>query len=100
MRVLVYVRPIHVSPFEQMPMMMEQFAAWRERYRSQMEVFEFFAGSQGGIGIVHAADEASLNQMMMEYPFAPFSDIDVKPIVNGDVALAQWREAMKQMAGA
>ncbi len=37
--------------------------------------------------------------MMVEYPFAPFSQITVRPILDGDTALGQWREIMGQMMG-
>ena len=52
---------------------MDAFAAWRERYRSMMESFDFFVSGAGGCGIVNAPDEATLAQMMAEFPWAPFT---------------------------
>jgi hypothetical protein len=51
------------------------------------------------LGVVNVADEATLNQMMVEYPFTPFSEITVCPILEGDTALTQWRQVMQQMMG-
>jgi hypothetical protein len=100
MRIMVEVRPQFPIPPEQIPALIEGFAAWRERHRAKMEVFEFFAGSAGGMGIVNVADEAELNQLMMEWPFAPFSHVECRPVIQGDAALAQWQAALQAMAGA
>jgi hypothetical protein len=62
-----------------------------------MEVFEFFAGAGGGFGIVNLEDEAALNLMFVEYPFSPYSEITLHPIVDGDTALRQWQHALQEM---
>ena len=99
MRVFVLVEPkFFVSP-DMFPGLLEGFADWRERYRDRMEAFEFFAGGGGGFGVFNVADEATLNQMMIEYPFTPFSELTVRPILEGDTALNQWRQVMQQMMG-
>jgi len=98
MRILVMTRPKFLAPPEQLPMLFQGFAAWRERYRSMTEVFEFFAGGSGGFGIVNVPDEATLNQIMLEWPFTQFSEIEARPVVNGDTALAQWQAALQAMA--
>ncbi len=99
MRVFVLVEPkFFVSP-DMFPSLLEGFADWRERYRDRMESFEFFAGGGGGFGVFNVADEATLNQMMIEYPFTPFSELTSRPILDGDTALNQWRQVMQQMMG-
>ena len=45
-------------------------------------------------------DEATLNQMIVQYPFTPFSEITTRPILDGDTALRQWRGIMSEMMGA
>jgi hypothetical protein len=65
-----------------------------------LESFEFFAGGGGGFGVAHVPDEATLNQMMIEYPFTVFSDNEVRPVLDGDKGLARWQAAMQAMAGA
>ena len=65
-----------------------------------MEVFEFFAGGGGGFGIFNVPDEATLNRIMVEYPLTPYSKVTVRPILDGDTALGQWREIMREMMDA
>lgn len=98
MRILVLVEPRFPIPPEMMPGLLQGFAGWRERYRSEMEAFEFFVGG-GGYGIINVADEVRLNQIMLEFPFTTFSRIDCRPTVNGDTALRMLTEAVQAMAG-
>ena len=99
MRIVVITRPKFPVPPDQLPPLMQAFAAWRERYRPMMETFEFFAGGGGGFGVVNAPDEATLNQIMLEYPFTAFSDNEIRPVLDGDKALAQWQAALQALAG-
>ena len=99
MRMFVMAEPQFPIPPEQFPALAEGFAAWTERYRGQMELFEFFAGGGGGFGVVNVPDEKTLTQMLLEYPFAIYSELDVRPILDGDTALALWRQGMQQLAG-
>jgi len=99
MRVLVLVRPRHFVPRDQFPSLMHGFADWRARHRERMEVFEFFAGGGGGVAIVNVPDEATLQQLIIEYPFTPFSEFEVRPILDGDIALQQWQAALQATGG-
>ena len=98
MRILIDVRPAFPIAPEQFPGLIAGFVAWRERHRAKMESFDFYAGSAGGCGVVNVADEAELNQMMIEFPFAPYSRVECRPVLQGDAALAQWQAAMQAMA--
>jgi hypothetical protein len=101
MRFAIIARAKFPIPPEQLGMVTDGFAAWRERHRDRMEVFEFLVGGNGGFGIVNADDVETLNQMMTENPLFAFSEVEVWPTINGDVALKQWRETLAQMmAGA
>ena len=94
MRVLVLDRGSKFPvPPEQLAPMLDAFAEWRERHRAKMESFEFFVEG-GGFGVVDVADEKELNQMMLEFPFAFVDEIEVRPVVDGDVALGQLRGAV------
>ena len=97
MRVLVLVEPKFFIPPEMFPTLLDGFAAWRDTHRGSMEAFEFFAGGGGGFGILNVPDEATLNRMIVQYPFTPFSEIMTRPILDGDTALGQWREIMSEM---
>ena len=99
MKVLVTARPKFPIPPDQFGALTQGFVAWRERYRPKMESFYFFAGKGGGCGILDAADEAELSQIMLEWPFAFFSEIDIEPVVDGVVGLKQLQAAVQAMAG-
>ena len=99
MRALVLVRPRHFVPRDQLPNLIQGFVDWRARHRERMEVFKFFAGGGGGFAIVNVPDEATLQQMILEYPFAPFNEVEVRPILDGDTALQQWQAALQAMGG-
>ena len=101
MRFVVIDRgPRFPIPPEQMPAIWQQFVAWRERYRSRMESFEFFIGDGGGFGVVDVDSAEELQQMMIEYPFLMADQVEVKAIADGDASLRQWGEAFQAMAGA
>ena len=100
MRVFVLVEPKFFVPPEIFPTLLDGFAAWRDAHREHMESFEFFAGGGGGFGVFNGPDEATLNGMMFEYPFTPYSEITIRPILDGDVALGQARESMSEMRDA
>jgi muconolactone delta-isomerase len=100
MRAFVLVEPKFFTPPEILPTLLEGFVAWREANREHMESFEFFAGGGGGFGIFNGPDEATLNGIMVQYPFFPYSQITVRPLLDGDTALEQWREIMSEGIGA
>lgn len=99
MRVLVLVEPKFFAPPEMFPTLLDGFATWRDAHREHMEAFEFFAGGGGGFGVLNVPDEATLNRIMVQYPLTLYSDITVRPILDGDTALEQWREIMREMMG-
>ena len=99
MRVMVLVQPRFPIPPDLFPTLMDGFADWRERHRGSMEAFEFFAGGGGGFGIFSVPDEATLHRTMVEYPLTPYSEITVRPLLDGDAALEQWRQALRQATG-
>lgn len=99
MRFVMNTRLISAVPSEQLPSIMERFAEWRERYRARMESFEFYAGGGGGFMVIEVSNEMELNQMMSEYPFIAYLDVDIHPIIDGDTGINQWWQVMRQMLG-
>ena len=77
MRFIAIARLISPVPPEQLPSIMERFAEWREQYRDHLQSVEFFAGSPGAVMVINAPDEVVLNQVMTEYPFVNYVDIEV-----------------------
>lgn len=101
MRALVIVEPGVIGPPpEAMTALLGAFSQWRAKWRPKMETFEFFAGRPGGWTAVNCADETELSQMMMEFPFGPFSVVSVHPTVNGDDALARLTATVQQQMAA
>lgn len=98
MRALVISRQKFPAPMEAFPATMQAFAAWRERYRQHLESFYFFTAGGGGCGVVNAPDE-TVAQMFMEYPWGPYSEVELHPVVDGDLALARWLDLLQQTAG-
>jgi hypothetical protein len=99
MRVLVIGTPKFQIPPEQMSGVIEGALAWSERYRDSIELFGNFVGG-GGFAAVNVPDETTLNQMVIEMPFAWFSDVQVHPFVDGEAGLRQLQQALQAMASA
>ena len=98
MRVAILVEAGAVPPPpDQLPMLLQAFAHWRDKWREKMEVFAFWAGRQGGLGVLNVADESELSQMMFEFPLNPFSTVEARPIVDGDEALQRLTQTINQM---
>jgi hypothetical protein len=99
MRALIVSRSKFPVPQADFPGIMQAFAGWRDRYRPVMEKFEFFVSGGGGCGIVNVPDDATLAQMMMEYPWGPYSENEVHLLIDGDTALGMWQEMLSQLTG-
>jgi hypothetical protein len=101
MRVLVISRPTPTPiPPEMMPGMLQAFKGWREKWRPKMEAFEFFAVGAGGWGVINAANDRELTQIMLEYPLQPFTSNELLPTLNGDEGLEMLIETVNQMMAA
>lgn len=98
-RFAVIVRLTSAIPPQQLPGIVERFAEWREEYKERTETFEFFVGGAGGLMIVDMPNEVELGQMMAEYPFTPYVEMDLRPIIDGDAGLGQWWQVMRQLLG-
>lgn len=94
MRALITSRMKFPLPADEQHEIVERFVEWRAKYRDKMECFEFFI-SNGGFAIAKVADEIELNQIVLEYPLVAWSEIEIEPLVDGDVALEQWKKAVE-----
>jgi hypothetical protein len=99
MKALVIGRPKFQVPPDMAPMITQGALEWYERYKDRFEIFGTFLGG-GGFGVVEVDDAEMLNQMIVEMPFATFSDITTELFVEGDKGFHQFQEAMSAMLGA
>jgi hypothetical protein len=97
MRFLVVSQPGSAPvPPEILPGLLDAEREWRDRYNDRIESYGWFAGP-GGFGIVDAGDEATLSRMVREHPFTPFAELQIRPIVDADVAAGHVREVLEKM---
>jgi hypothetical protein len=96
-KVLVIGTPKFQVPPEQLPGILEGAIAWQERYQDKLDVFGTFPGG-GGFGVVTVEDEAELHQLIIDMPFSWFSDVQVRPFVEGAAGLQQLQQAVQAMA--
>jgi hypothetical protein len=97
MRALVIGTPQFQIPPDQLPGIVEGALSWHERHQDKLEAFGTFPGG-GGFGIVNAADEVELNQLIIEMPFSWFSNVEVRPFVAGVERPQQLKQAVDAMA--
>jgi hypothetical protein len=98
MRALVVGTPQFQIPPDQLPGIIEGALSWHERYQDKLEAFGTFPGG-GGFGVIEVADEAELNQVILEMPFSWFSNVEVRPFVTGVQGLQQFKQAVDAMVG-
>ena len=99
MKALVIGRPKFQIPPDMAPMVTQGALDWYERYKDRFIEFGTFMGG-GGFAIVEVDDSEELSQMIVEMPFATFSDISAELYVEGDKGFRQFQEAMQGMMGA
>lgn len=97
MKFLVIGTPKFPAPPELVPGLIDAAEEWQKRNADKLETFGLFPGG-GGVGIANVSDEAELHRMLLEMPFTPFSDYEIKVIVDAATAWKQAREAFAAMA--
>ena len=81
MRFVVGSEPRHPVQPEMLPRLLDALLAWLEQHRDKFVEVWGYAGTQGGGGLVEVESLEELNQMMTEFPFAPFSEMKVTPVI-------------------
>jgi len=99
MKALVIGRPKFQVPPDMAPMITQSALDWYERYQDRFEIFGTFLGG-GGFAVVEVDSADELNKLIVEMPFATFSDISAELFVEGDKGFRQFQEAMAAMMGA
>ncbi len=96
MRVLVSGTPKFQIPPERLPEIIDGALAWSERHRDRIETFGGYIGG-GGFAILDVTDEEELNQIVIDMPFTWFSDVQIRPFVEGEASLRQLQQAAQAM---
>jgi len=99
MRLLVVSTPRGEIPPERLPPLLDAMLEWYDRYQGKLDAFGSFIGG-GGFGVVDVADENELHQMMLEMPFSPFSNTEIRPFVADAAGIHRAKEAFAAMAAA
>jgi muconolactone delta-isomerase len=81
MKFLVRTEPKHQAPPEMVPGMIDGLIAWAEANEDKLDSIWSLAGKQGGGGIVSVKSLEELDQLMITFPFGPFYEIAIDPIV-------------------
>jgi hypothetical protein len=95
MRFLVISTPKYQVPLEQLPGMLAGERDWYDRNREYLEAYGWFPEG-GGFGIADVPDVETLSRVNNEHPFAYSSDIEIRAVVDADVAVQQLRTLLEQ----
>ena len=96
MRVAVIYRPRDPAPPDAIPMLMAGMDAWLEKYGRRFSTIEFFVAG-GGFGVIDVDDSAELHRIAADNPFTPFSEVEIRPVIEPARAMANLREAFAAM---
>jgi muconolactone delta-isomerase len=99
MRFLVVTIGNQPAPPEMAEKMTDAIWEWASRHREsgKMEAIYHISGQRGGCGILNVKDNDELDEIMAEFPAAPFSETTIYPIAELKPALDRARKAMVAM---
>lgn len=100
MRFLVVTESKMPIPPEMALALMEATEGWVGKYKAsgKMEQVWGFAGLQGGGGIANVESLDELDAIMKEFPVAPFSDIEIRGLVDFEANMRAVKQAIQAMA--
>jgi muconolactone delta-isomerase len=99
MRFLVVTESNTPIPLEAVLPLYEATKAWKARYAAagKLEQIWGFAGGKGGCAISNVDSLEELNQIAAEYPFQPFSRMDIYGLVDFDKSVESATKAFGAM---
>ena len=106
MKFVLISNPRFQVPPEMLIPILDAFLAFLSKYKESGHILESwsFAGRIGGMGLFEVDSHEQLDAINAENPFAPFSDIEVYPVVDMLESIEMFRqiaqarmEAMAQM---
>jgi muconolactone delta-isomerase len=95
MKFLIVSKPKHIVPPELGLSLIDAFMAYIDKYKAsgQMEDSWAYANGQGGGGILNVDSLEELASIIAEYPYGPFSEVEVYPLVD----LKEWLQNIKRV---
>ncbi len=102
MKFLVTSTTKNPIPPEMVPALVDAMAAWASKYTEsgKLEAVWSFAGLAGGGGIANVDSLEELDAILVEFPFGPFSEIEILPIVDLNESLQRLKQAALAVAQA
>lgn len=99
MRYLVIAKNRAPLPPDSALGVLDAMIAWNERYTAtgKIEQSWAFAGLQSGAGVLNVASPEELDEVMAGFPLAPFSNVEIYPLVDLLPALGRGKEAISAM---
>ena len=96
MRFLVTTKPKHFVPPEVSLGLIDALTAWADRYTAEgkLEDIWSFVGIAGGGGILNVDSLDEVDAIMGQFPFGPFSDVAIYPLVDLDSSLQRAKETI------
>lgn len=92
MKFAIIYRPKHPPPPDAMPEMLSAMAEWMQTNGRKAETLQFFVGG-GGFGIFETDDAGELTTMLASHPFTPYSEVEIKALLDPAAAMAVLQEA-------
>lgn len=97
MKIAVIYRPRNAPPPELVPGLLEGTRQWLDSHAARFEQVYFFTNG-GGFGVIDADDSTELMRLSAEHPFTPFSDVEIRPVLEADEALGTLQQAFAARA--
>jgi muconolactone delta-isomerase len=99
MRYLVVTISRYPIPPEMGVGLLDAMSKWAERYTAvgKIEQIWSFAGIRGGAGVMNVDSLEELDQIMTEFPLAPFSKVWIDGLVDLQQSLDQGKKTIAAM---
>lgn len=99
MRFLIISKAKILPPPEMTPTLVNAVGEWAKKYKAngKLEQAWGFAGLQGGGGIANVNSLEDLDELMVNFPTAPFSDTNIYGLIDFEISEEHQRQAMAAM---
>jgi muconolactone delta-isomerase len=97
MKFLIVSKNKHMLPPEMAPALIDATLSWLEKYSGKIEQAWAFAGQQGGGGIVNVESLEELDNIQIEFPLGPFSELKVYPLVDIENSFKHQKQVIQAM---